>query len=154
MDVLVMGNFFLERKEDRERSLPQRVPRAADEAEEIGASKRAGIGGNHANQIPREAYAISHRLEQRLGAEEVYLFGSHARGDAGPDSDLDFMVIVPQSEKSRYQRAVDALYATDGLSFAKDIIVMTRAEWERDLQAVCSLASTVKREGIALHGSS
>jgi len=165
MDVLVMGSFFLERKEAGAGSTERKARSAglaaangdatASKASEGDASAclDRGCDGHDADRIPRQAYAITSRLVASLNAERVYLFGSHARGEAGPDSDLDFMVIVPHSEKSRYQRAVDALYATDGFSLAKDIIVMTRAEWERDLQAVCSLASTVQREGIALHGS-
>ena len=97
--------------------------------------------------LPAEARLIGQRLIEAFGADQVYLFGSHARGQAGPDSDLDFMVVVPSSRKTRYQRAVDALKFVRGLPGAKDIIVMTRAEWDRDLEAVCSLASTVKREG-------
>ncbi len=85
-----------------------------------------------------------------MSAEEVYVFGSHARGDANADSDLDLLAIVPHSDKSGYQRAVDALHVADGIRFPKDIIVMTRTEWERDLEVVCSLASTVKREGVLL----
>jgi hypothetical protein len=37
------------------------------------------------------------------------------------------------------------------IRFPKDIIVLTRADWERELKAPCSLSSTVLREGIALH---
>lgn len=54
---------------------------------------------------------------------------------------------MPHSAKSRYERAVDALRYTRKIRFPADIIVMTRDEWERDLEVVCSLASTVKREG-------
>jgi predicted nucleotidyltransferase len=82
----------------------------------------------------------------------VYLFGSYARGDAGPDSDLDFLVVVPASDKSRYERAVEARGFLRGIWAPKDIIVLTRAEWESDLKVVCSLASTVRREGVRLDG--
>ncbi len=104
--------------------------------------------------LPSEAHAIARRLRETMAAEEVYLFGSHARGDAGPDSDLDFLAIVPESTKSRYQRAVQARDAIDGVSFPSDIIVLTRAEWEWELKAPCSLSSTVAREGVALHNVS
>lgn len=132
MDILVMGSFFVERTSARQNDQLERV---AIEA------------------VPQEAYAIGRRLREGFAAEQVYLFGSHARGCAGPDSDLDFLVVVPQSAKSRYQRAVEALGFVRDIHFPKDIVVMTRAEWERDLEAVCSLASTVKREGRLLGAS-
>jgi predicted nucleotidyltransferase len=45
-------------------------------------------------------------LGQVLRPDAIFLFGSHARGDAGPDSDLDFLVVVPDSLGSRYMRSV------------------------------------------------
>jgi len=101
--------------------------------------------------LPVEARAIGRRLKEELAADYVYLFGSHARGAAGPDSDLDFLVVVPHSAKSRYERAVEARGLVRDIRFPKDIIVLTRADWERELKAPCSLSSTVLREGIALH---
>ncbi len=38
---------------------------------------------------------ITRRLVEACQPFRVYLFGSAARGDAGPDSDLDFLVVVP-----------------------------------------------------------
>ncbi len=128
MDVLVMGNFFLERKE---------AP--------------TGNASEEKDGIPREAYLIGDRLAESLNAKEVHLFGSYARGAAGPDSDFDFLVVVPRSDKSRYQRAVDALGLVSDFHVPADIVVVTQAEWERDLTVVCSLASTVRREGILLN---
>lgn len=104
--------------------------------------------------LPPPARAIGQRLKEALGADRVYLFGSHARGAAGPDSDLDFLVVVPQSEKTRYERAVEARRIVGDIVFPKDIIVLTRAEWERELKAPSSLSSTVLREGLALYNES
>src|SRR5438105_12738208 len=43
---------------------------------------------------PRLA-AIAARLKERYGAERVILFGSVARGEATPDSDVDLLVVAP-----------------------------------------------------------
>lgn len=40
---------------------------------------------------------VVRRLIEAYDPEKIYLFGSKARGDAGPDSDYDLMVIVPNS---------------------------------------------------------
>jgi len=102
--------------------------------------------------LPAEAYSIAERLHKGLAADRVYLFGSHARGEGTRDSDLDFLVVVPESSQSQYERAVVARRLVSDVHFPKDIIVLTRAEWNADTTVVCSLASTVLREGIALDG--
>jgi predicted nucleotidyltransferase len=38
---------------------------------------------------------MTRRLVEFYRPVRIYLFGSEARGDAGPDSDLDFLVVVP-----------------------------------------------------------
>lgn len=101
--------------------------------------------------LPLKARIIGQRLRRVLAPDRIYLFGSHARGAAGPDSDLDFLVVVPGSAKSRYERAVEARGFVRDIAVPKDIIVLTRAEWEKEIKAPCSLSSTVLREGIALH---
>ena len=37
-----------------------------------------------------------------LGVVELALFGSHARGDAGPQSDVDFLVELSEKSFDRY----------------------------------------------------
>jgi len=38
----------------------------------------------------------AHQLGKKAHAERVILFGSHARGDAGANSDVDLMVYTPR----------------------------------------------------------
>jgi uncharacterized protein len=87
----------------------------------------------------------------RLRPERIYLFGSRARGDAGPDSDYDLLVVVPDSALPGYKRDQIVFRALMGLGVAKDVIVLTRDEFERKAKVVCSLAATVLREGELLY---
>ncbi len=103
-------------------------------------------------EIPEAAQTIARRLAQALRPDAVYLSGSHARGEAGPDSDLDFLVVVPELRDTRYARSVEARRLVGDIPVPKDIVVLPRREWEEDLRVVCSLAGTVRREGIRLHG--
>lgn len=89
-------------------------------------------------------------LKLRLGAEDVWLFGSQARGGAGIDSDVDLLAVLPKSSLSRYQRAVAARRELAAFNVPMDIVVLTRDEWNTERKAPSSLASTVAREGIAI----
>ena len=42
---------------------------------------------------------VVRRLVEAYSPERIYLFGSVARGEAGPDSDYDIMVIVPDDDR-------------------------------------------------------
>jgi predicted nucleotidyltransferase len=56
---------------------------------------------------------------------KVILFGSRGRGDAGPDSDFDFLVIEP-SVVSKASEMVRLLAALDPLQVAADVVVVPR----------------------------
>ena len=43
--------------------------------------------------------AIAERLRREYGAERILLYGSSARGEAGPDSDIDLLIIAPSRER-------------------------------------------------------
>lgn len=93
------------------------------------------------------------RLVERLRPERIYLFGSRARGDAAPDSDYDFLVVLPDDTPiARRELERIAYHALSGLGTAHDVLVQTRAQFEYYLPVVASLAATVAREGRLLHG--
>jgi predicted nucleotidyltransferase len=96
------------------------------------------------------AHIMANRLRKGIHAERVWLFGSQARGNARVDSDIDLLAVIPASSVSRYQRAVAARRQLADFNVPMDIVVLTREEWEKELKAPCSLASTVTREGIVL----
>ena len=93
------------------------------------------------------------RLVDALGPDEVYLFGSRARGDSEEESDIDLLVIVPHSNQPGFKRDREALRALRGLGCAVDVIVLTRAEFDAKRQVVCSLPATVCREGKLLYAA-
>ena len=59
----------------------------------------------------------------------VILFGSHARGDAGPDSDVDFLVVEPRVEARRHEmvRLRDVLRP---LCIPVDVLVASQRTFE------------------------
>jgi len=90
---------------------------------------------------------IVRRLAEVYHPERIYLFGSAARGDAGPDSDYDFMVLVPDQTPLSFRDSGRAYRAVWRLGAASDILVWTRGEFESRVHLKASLPSTILREG-------
>ena len=49
---------------------------------------------------PESVQQAAERLHAARPEATIILFGSRARGDARPDSDVDFMVVLPQAPAS------------------------------------------------------
>ncbi|MGH2733508.1 MAG: nucleotidyltransferase domain-containing protein [Actinomycetota bacterium] len=110
----------------------------------------ASLSGSLADGLLAE---IVRRLIEAYEPERIYLFGSCARGDAGPDSDYDLLVVVPDSAPERRRRsrlAYEVLWEMEG---AADVLVCTRANFESRLHLVASLPATVVREGKLLYAA-
>lgn len=96
---------------------------------------------------------IVRRLVEAYQPERIYLFGSKARGDAGPDSDYDLLVVVRDDsapERRRSQLGYEVLWGTRA---AADIVVCTRSYFEARAHLKASLPGTVLREGRLLHAA-
>lgn len=101
-------------------------------------------------------------LAQRAEVQEAYLFGSQARGDAGPSSDVDVAVYVDADALERPGFGIDAELGSDlqaalGRSDV-DVVILNRAPpllYHRVLRDGIRLLSrsepaTATREGQAL----
>ncbi|MBU2604016.1 MAG: nucleotidyltransferase domain-containing protein [Actinobacteria bacterium] len=96
---------------------------------------------------------IVRRLVDAYDPTRIYLFGSRARGDAGPDSDYDIMVVVPDSASPPRRRSRLAYQVLWGLREAGDILVWTEGQFEGTKHLRSSLPGTVLREGRLLHAA-
>ena len=98
---------------------------------------------------------MTRRLVDYYHPVRIYLFGSEARGDAGPDSDLDFMVVVPDSTPEKTMRSSGGYRALSGLGIPKDVIPWRQSDFDiRAAYVPTSLPATAVREGRILYESS
>lgn len=95
---------------------------------------------------------IVRRLVAEFEPEAVYLFGSHAWGLPHSDSDLDFMVIISDSDQPAIVRARRAQRSLRGVLAPVDVLVKTRSEFERYRPVRASLEARVYAEGRLLYG--
>ena len=95
---------------------------------------------------------ITRRLVEFFHPVRIYLFGSEARGDGGLDSDLDFLVVVPDDAPDEIFRAGSLARARRGIPYAADLIPWRQSDFEgRAAHVVASLPATVMREGRLLY---
>ena len=93
------------------------------------------------------------RLRELYQPEQIYLFGSTARGESGPDSDYDLMVVVSDDLPAAMRDSGRAYKAIWRLGVATDIVVWTHSDYTSRLHLKASLPSTVEREGKLLYAA-
>ena len=84
-------------------------------------------------------------------AEQIVLFGSHARGDADAGSDLDFLVVEPLVE-NRAREMVRLRRALRPLRVPVDVLVYSRDEVNRWGNQPGTALYWALREGQVVHG--
>jgi len=93
------------------------------------------------------------RLVEAYRPERIYLFGSVARGDAGPDSDYDILVVVKDDAPAERRRSRLAYEVLWGTGVAADVLVWRLGQFESRVHLASSLPATVIREGKLLHAA-
>jgi len=86
----------------------------------------------------------------KLHAEEAWLFGSYARGEATEDSDVDILFVV-NNEASHLNLIRLARKLMRGWQVPKDILVYRHDEFHDWQKVVGSLCYRVKEEGVQLY---
>jgi len=103
------------------------------------------IGDNTISEIVR-------RIRAGSDPAKIVLFGSRARGDHRPDSDIDLLVIK-ESPLPRHRRAIPLYAALADLPLDVDaeVVVYTPAEVEEWRGASAAFVTTALREGTVLY---
>ena len=99
-------------------------------------------------EVVREAVE---RLRFAMKPIAIYHFGSSSTGAAGPDSDLDLLVVVPATDVPFFQRSAAAYRALRGLGVPVDVQVYTEEEFRSRAALPVSFERTVVETGRLLH---
>lgn len=90
------------------------------------------------------------RIVDQFAPEQIILFGSYARGGAGPDSDVDLLVVM-RGAGTRRQQAAAIHAALAGVGLPKDVVVVTPEDMERFHDVVGTIIYPALREGRVLY---
>lgn len=100
--------------------------------------------------------SVLHRIVESVVAcvptDEIYLFGSQARNEATPGSDIDLYVITSDDAKSRSDYAVEVYMAIPWLKIPKDILTSPRNVFDRRSSELGAIERTVLAEGVKIYG--
>jgi predicted nucleotidyltransferase len=98
----------------------------------------------------KEIGQMVRRIVSRFHPETIILFGSHARGDAGPDSDVDLLVVMPFLG-SKLEKQLEIRLALRNIHIPKDIVVTTPEEFQWRKEIPGTIERPAAREGRVLY---
>ena len=94
---------------------------------------------------------IVRRILAAVQPEKIILFGSAARGELGPNSDLDFLIITACGHRRNTARKIRRRLI--GINFPIDIIVAKPEDIERYRDAIGLIYRPALREGKVLYAA-
>ena len=103
---------------------------------------RVAVEPNVLDEIMRRVVAVAR-------PEKIILFGSAARGEAAPHSDVDLLVVKPDVHRRRLAQAI--YLEMIGVGRAVDVIVATPDDLERYRNAPGSVIAPALKEGRVIY---
>jgi len=95
---------------------------------------------------------IIKRVVDTAHPKKIFLFGSAERGEMGPNSDFDIMVVVESGVHRR--RTAQSIYRNlIGVGFAVDVVVVTEQDIEDYKEDIGMIIRPVLEEGRLLYAS-
>jgi len=93
---------------------------------------------------------VTKTIVERFRPRRIMVFGSHARGEAGPDSDLDLFIEMDTPRRPP-ERAIEVSEVFGLRSWPMDIVVYTPEEVRRLRHVNGTLLSVIEKEGKVLY---
>lgn len=91
------------------------------------------------------------RLVERYRPEQIWLFGSRARGDATADSDWDLLVALPDDADDQEFDPVWPWRLRRELKIRADIVLCTMRDVSEDFSTPNTLFFEVAKEGVRIY---
>ena len=95
--------------------------------------------------------ALCKAVVEHSRPRRIVLFGSQARGDAGPDSDIDLLVVEDAGKEGRMKRWADLRFALPDVDRGIDLVLTNEEEWNRWSGGLNHLFARASREGKVLY---
>lgn len=105
--------------------------------------------------IEQRLSGMAAAIRQLIPAAEVRLFGSRARGEAGPESDVDLLITAPDAwlaSRDRFALLADLWGAVAQPDLSVDLVLHSTSEATRRAQQPGSLVQEALRDGVLLDG--
>jgi predicted nucleotidyltransferase len=93
----------------------------------------------------KELDEIVRRIVEVAAPDKIILFGSAARGEIGPNSDVDLLVVKSGTHRRRLAQAI--YMHLIGVRYAVDVIVVTPEDIERYKDSFALVIEPALREG-------
>ena len=101
--------------------------------------------------LEKEIQSITRQLIEKYGPEKIILFGSAARGDKGPDSDADFLIIKKQTPYYGSERIMEVSSLIER-NIPVDFLIYRPEEFEKRLEMGDPFLKAILKEGRVLYG--
>ena len=100
----------------------------------------------------KEIEFIKEKLTEKFKPDKIILFGSQARIDSDKNSDIDLLVII-NSFSNRRKLMIEMDKALKGLNYARDIVILSSEEFEKDKLIPGTIAHFAQKEGKIIYAS-
>ena len=103
-----------------------------------------------------EIKTIVSELAQKYGAQRIFLFGSYARGDFRPDSDVDIMILLDISDVDLKAYSQQLSYMTYDFNLDNDLDIKPIVKSEdhfRKWVVNYPFYANINIEGVVLYGA-
>ena len=105
-----------------------------------------------------KAVAVARAVYDAVPLDTVILFGSRARGDYRPDSDIDLMLVSERrisiddygKASSAASHAIERLYGTHSLGY--DLVLMPKSKYLRCRGGINHVTAQAARDGVDMNG--
>jgi len=138
-------------------SVGARISQIAGATEQASAPPSRAIDSPY---VPRDAReqpidlrpleVLLARIEEKYRPEQIWLFGSRARGDAGATSDWDLFVVVPDDTDERELDPMTAWRLQRGSGVPADVIPCSASDFQNASDTVNTLSYVVATEGVLI----
>jgi uncharacterized protein len=102
---------------------------------------------------PEQLALIVERLVLAVRPEKIFLFGSQASGEANDFSDIDILVVVPDSDASPRQTYAAAEESLRGTLLPVEMVICSHSAFEKQKDWICSIPNIVLKKGRLLYAA-